>query len=389
MSDAKRRPSLAALVWTSLTLGLFGFGGGWVVLAWMRRVFVLERGWATEDEFAEVVSVASALPGVTGTNVLTVVGYKLGGARWATLAVVAFIAPGFAIVTALAALYDRMRELAFVASLLGGMGAAVAGVVLSVAIAMRAKATESVASLSIAAAAFALLVSGAVSLLGVVALAAAFGIARELRANGRKIRPNDDPQDDAPPPSDGLVPIVPAVAASVSAWGVLLLFARIGVATFGGGYAMVPEMHHATVGRGLLDETTFTDAIALGQITPGPVALSGTFLGYRMAGVGGALAATVGMLVPPLLLALLAARSLARFRSSPWVRGALAGVAPAVVGVIAAAAWSLGRSAVRDGPSIAIAVVACLVAVARPKANPILLLFAGALAKLLWQRFAR
>ena len=368
------RPSLGRFLTMALALGLLGFGGGWVVIGWIRRVVVEERGWMREDEFVEHAAVAAALPGISGPNLLTVVGYRLGGVGWAVSGPVVFVFPSAVLVTVIAAYYEWIRGLHLVMELFDGMTAAIAGVVLSVAIGMRKKALESVLSMAIAAGALALLVSHVVGLLEVVVGAGAIGVAamRPKEKGGHALL--------------ALGPLAAVAVGSVSTLTILWVFTRIGVATFGGGYAMVPAMDREIVGRGWLDEKTFMDAITIGQITPGPVALSGTFLGYRLGGIAGACAATAGMFVPPLILAILAARSLARFRASPWVQGFLSGIAAAVVGVIVAASWSIGKSALHGVVGPVIAVASVVVMVARPRTSPVLVLFCGALVHLAWTR---
>jgi chromate transporter len=366
-------PSLARFLTVALALGLLGFGGGWVVVGWIRRVVVEERGWMGEDEFVEHAAVASALTGITGTNLVTVVGYRLGGVGWAVAGPMVFILPSAVLVTVIAASYDWIRSLHLVMQLFDGMAASVAGVVLSVAIGMRKKALESALSMLVALGALVLLVTHAVGLLEVVLAAGVIGvIAMRGQTTDRLIL--------------ALGPVATFSIGTVSSLTILWVFSRIGVATFGGGYAMVPAMEHEILGRGWLDEKTFTDAITIGQITPGPVALSGTFLGYRLGGVMGAAAATAGMFVPPLVIAILVARSIARFRASPWMHGFLSGIAAAVVGVIAAASWSIGKSAIHTVASLVIAVASTVVMVARPKASPVVVLFCGALVHLVWIR---
>jgi chromate transporter len=122
-----------------------------------------------------------------------------------------------------------------------------------------------------------------------------------------------------------------------------LVFLQIGLSLFGGGLAMIPILDRLLVGRGWLSTREFHDAITLSQLTPGPLATACTFVGYRLAGVGGALTATLSVFTPPFLLSLLAARFAARFRDSSTLRAILAALAPTSVGLIVAAAVSLGR----------------------------------------------
>ncbi len=369
--------SLSAFVVASFMLGLLGFGGGWVVIADIRRRFVGELQWITDAEFVELTSVAGAMPGTTGPNLLTLIGHRLGGVSWACVGFAVFVTPGVASVLVLAIFYERLRAVATVTTLFDGMNAAVCGVVLAVAIGMRQKATSSLLSALIAISALVLLVTHTVSLLAVILVAGAFGV---VASRAKKDNPAS-PQFVAI--ASASVPV-----AAASALSIFWVFSRIGLATFGGGYAMIPQMETELLARGWTDPHTFADAIALGQITPGPVALSGTFLGYRLGGLSGALAATLGMFLPPLIVCMLAARSLAKFKDSAVLRGFLAGIAPAIVGVIVAASWSVAHSAITGGVSALIAIASCTILVARPKTYPVAVLFGGALVQLGWTHFA-
>jgi len=145
---------------------------------------------------------------------------------------------------------------------------------------------------------------------------------------------------------------------------VAVLFLRMGSVTFGGGFVMIPlieseavDIHH------WLTHQEFADATALGQITPGPVLITATFIGYRAAGTLGALVATVGIFLPSFLMTIAAASSLKRFRSNEQVQSFLRGIAPAVVGLLMAAALSIGRAGIHSwlGVSIALAAIFVLV----------------------------
>jgi chromate transporter len=122
-----------------------------------------------------------------------------------------------------------------------------------------------------------------------------------------------------------------------------LAFLRIGFSLFGGGLAMIPMLDHEMVARGWLSAREFQDTITLSQLTPGPIATACTFVGYRLAGPWGARVATVAVFTPPFVLSVLAARSATRFEQSPITRSVLGALGPASVGLIAAAAVSLGR----------------------------------------------
>ena len=142
------------------------------------------------------------------------------------------------------------------------------------------------------------------------------------------------------------------------------IFLRMGSVTFGGGLVMVPLIESEVVNtHHWLTHQEFADAFALGQITPGPVLITATFVGYRVAGTLGALIATVSIFLPAFLMTIAAGSSLQRFRSNEQVQSFLRGIAPAVVGLLVAAALSIGRAGIHSwiGLSIMIAAILTLI----------------------------
>lgn len=142
------------------------------------------------------------------------------------------------------------------------------------------------------------------------------------------------------------------------------VFLRMGAVTFGGGFVMIPLIEAEVVNSNhWLTHQEFADATALGQITPGPVLITATFIGYKVAGTLGALVATISIFLPSFLLTIVAGSSLSRFRTSAVVQSFLRGVTPAVVGLLVAAALSIGRAGIHTwvGVVIAMAAVAILI----------------------------
>ena len=357
-----------ALAEVAFVTGAVAFGGGLAAIARLRRVIVDERGWMGEEAFIERVAVAGALPGTMVTNLLVLVFYELKGTLGALLATLVFIAPGCTLISVLAVYYDVIHGTPWVRVALDGLNPAVAGLFLSIAVELGRSTLKDLRGVVIAVAATVALATRWLTLLEVVAVAGTVGaIASRPRA----------------PSQPGSLALLPAMALAVTApvWLVVFgVFARIGVATFGGGIAMVPAIEHEAITRGWLDARAFADAVAFGQITPGPVATTATFVGWRAAGPIGALAATIGVFFPPTALALLAARSLAAFRENRVVQGFLRGIAPAVVGIMAAASFSLGRASVHAWSDGAILAASVAVRLVWPRANPLWPLGAGAVA---------
>jgi chromate transporter len=374
MTESQRsaRVKLPELALVALRSGLLGFGGGFAVIGYIKQSVVDRRAWVGGGEFLEAVAVATALPGTASANVFTVLGSKLGGLRAAAIATTAFILPSALFMVLLGALYPHAQRLTGMRWFMDGINAAVVGVVAAVVVDMAKEALKAPIGWAIAVGAALALATRWLTLVEVVLLSAALGVAITRRKH---------PQ--ASPPSERAPVLLPPIAAfsallpASTILALLVVFAKISLVTFGGGLAMIPGIAHEVIPRGWIDEPTFADAIAFGQITPGPVSIAATFIGYRAAGSLGALAATVGVFAPPFVICALVARSIAAFRRSFVMRGILRGVSPAVVGIIAAAAWSLGRTSLDGWLSAAVAVAALVLRLAWKRGSPLIALFGG------------
>lgn len=162
-----------------------------------------------------------------------------------------------------------------------------------------------------------------------------------------------------------------------------IILCRTGAITFGGGFVMIPQMESEVVNtHHWLTHQEFADATALGQITPGPVLITATFIGYRVAGTLGALVATFSIFAPAFLMTIAAASSLKRFRTHPLVQSLLRGIAPAVVGLLAAAALSIGRAGIHTWIGFTITVVAVFVLV-RYRPNPFWVILGAGVSRFL------
>lgn len=163
-------------------------------------------------------------------------------------------------------------------------------------------------------------------------------------------------------------------------WDFFVITLKIGTFAFGGGYAMISPLHYELVTHlGWLTETEFSSAVAVGQMTPGPLMIMIAFMGYKVAGVAGAILGTIGLFLPSALIVLAVAKSYLRFKDAPMVRGAMRGVSVTVVGLLASVVIDLARSAI-VGPFEAGIALAAFVITGPLKRDPIVMLLgAGAL----------
>lgn len=208
-------------------------------------------------------------------------------------------------------------------------------------------------------------------------LAAAESRATDKAKDEPAYEAEDDGDSDPPPPSSkklgaailfgASMPILAKVALLLT---LSTIFLRIGSITFGGGFVMIPLIEAEVVdSHHWLTHQEFVDATALGQVTPGPVLITATFIGYRVAGTLGALVATVSIFLPSFLMTVVAGSSLARFHTNKIVQSFLKGVTPAVVGLLVAAGISIGRAGIHSWVGMLIAVIAGIVLVRyRPNA---------------------
>jgi len=180
--------------------------------------------------------------------------------------------------------------------------------------------------------------------------------------------------------SIALIPLLllftwPVLEKMVTVWHLITIFLRVGTVTFGGGYVMIPQIETDVVQvNQWMDHQTFADGVAFGQITPGPVLITATFIGYKVAGVLGAIVTTIAAFLPSFVMTVIAGTSINRFRTNFHVQAFLAGVAPAVVGMLAAAGVTLASSGVSGATGFGIATLACLLML-RAKLNPVVIIF--------------
>lgn len=405
------RPSLAELARVSLWMGLVGFGGGLSVLSTMHDVLVFRRRWLTEREFVTTATVSQMLPGGAAANALAYTGLRFFGASGAVVAYTGFIAPGALLVTILAALYVHVGVTPRFQTLFAGLNAAVVGLVAAITLQMVRTAIGRAWQMAVAAMALLLAVGGGagageVAALGIGAgLVVDLGMKRFRLARFRRHAHRPPPQvalpdegtllrrtsEQAQPPRPAPEPEPPAGPGTAAfAWlagvgsvGVLatlaLALVRVGLGAYGGGFAVIPSLQATAIQHGWVNARQFADAVAIGKLTPGPVLLMATFIGYLVEGPLGALVATLAIFAGPLLLVVAVGGWLARVRSRRPIRAALRGLTPAVVGLMCAAALTLGQS-LEGTAELAIAAGALLTLV-RFQVNPVWIMLLGGLAR--------
>jgi chromate transporter len=366
-----RAPGLARLAAYFGRLGALGFGGPIALAGAMRRDLVEARGWIADDDYRQGLALAQLAPGPLAAQLAMYLGWVRGRVWGATVVAAAFILPSFAMVLALSAAYVHFGGLAWMQSAFYGVGAAVIAIIARSAWKL-GKSTLGRRWLlwAIAAGNAAVVAATEREILwlfvasGVVALAVAWPRARAAVV--------------VPP---WLVTGLGAAAGGGTIASLFLFFAQAGAVVFGSGLAIVPFLHGGVVEQHhWLTEQQFLDAVAVAMITPGPVVITVAFIGYLVAGPLGACAAAAGVFLPCWLFVIVPAPYFRRIAGEPRVRAFVDGVTAAAAGAIAGAAVVLGRRAIHDATTAAIAIGALVALLGIKKLpEPVLILAAAAI----------
>jgi chromate transporter len=368
--SAKRSHPIRELTEYFLRLGLLGFGGPVALVGQMERELVAERGWLTKEQMREAIAVCQSLPGPLAIQVGIYISYLRGGFRGAWAGGWAFILPNFMIVAALGALYVYFGGLQPVTAIFYGVSPSVIALILHSCYRLAKLGMEDWMQWALAAVCFAVTVALKAEVALLFIGAGIVGILFYGRFWQRRSSSATPLLVAAP-----FLPAPVAPVASASTLGKLLLFfLKAGALTFGSGLVIVPFLQQGVVQQyGWLSERDFLVAVAVGMISPGPVVITATFVGYLVAGFWGSLAATVGIFLPSFILVLVAAPVLARHRANRHVQGFVKGAYAAAIGTILGACVLLGRIAIGDWLTCLIC-VAALIALFRWKvSNPLLM----------------
>ena len=364
---------IGELVRYFLRLGFLGFGGPVALVGQMERELVDERKWLTKEQMREAIAICQSLPGPLAIQVGVYVSYLRGGFFGAWAGGWAFILPNFVIVASLGALYVYLGNLQPVTAIFYGVSPAVIALILHSCYRLAKLGMEDWLQWMIAAVCLivTIVLQAEVALLFIGA-----GIVGILYYGGLLRRS---------PPAALSVTIAPILAqlaptASGSILSKLLLFfLKAGSLTFGSGLVIVPFLEQGLVQQfGWLDQRQFLIAVAIGMISPGPVVITATFVGYLVAGFWGSLVSTIGIFLPSFLLVLIAAPLLTRHRGNRNVQGFVKGAYAAAIGTILGACILLGRIAIGDWLTALIGLISLAILFRWKVVNPLLIAAAAA-----------
>jgi chromate transporter len=366
------RERLREIAWLFLKLGTIGFGGPAAHIAMMHDEVVRRRRWLDEQRFVDLIGATNLIPGPNSTELAIYLGYTR--ARWKGLvtAGVCFILPAFAIVLALAWSYVRYGHTPAAGGLLYGIKPVVVAIIAWALLRLVPIATRGVVAALVGTAALACYLLGVNELLVLAAGAIVVLLVRVRPAwLGRS-------------PLPLLLPLLVAGQGGLGEAGggrlgrLLLTFLKIGSVLYGSGYVLLAFLHGDFVERlGWLTQGQLLDAVAVGQVTPGPVFTTATFVGYVVAGTPGAVLATIGIFLPSFVFVGLLTRVVRRIRDRAWSAALLDGLNAAALGLMAGVTWQLARSALVD-PLTAGLFAGSLLALWRLRLNSAWLIVAGA-----------
>jgi chromate transporter len=329
-----------------LRLGATAFGGPAVHIAMMEDEVVRRRAWMSREEFLDLIAATNLIPGPNSTEMAIHVGYRRAGWPGFLVAGACFILPATLIVCGLAWAYVRYGRLPAAEGLLYGVKPVMVVIVAQALWVLGRSAIRNRALAFLAGIAIALAVGGVHELL----LLLGAGLGAALLAG--RVRPRS---------AAVLIPLPWLASPTVTLPWLFVIFLKIGSVLFGSGYVLLAFLRAELVVRlGWLSESALLDAVAAGQITPGPLSSTATFIGFVLRGLPGAWVATVGIFLPAFVFVALSGPLVPRLRRSAAAGAFLDGVQVASLALMAVVTWQLGAHAVRDVPAVLIGVAAAV-----------------------------
>lgn len=378
-----KRPTLAELLKTALYIGTVGYGGP-AILALMKKVIAHEKEWLSEEEFMNALSLAQILPGAMGVTLFGYIGQKLRPPWGGLLVPFVFVLPAVFAITGLAWAYFTYGSLSFVHSIFKGLGAMVVALVINATLIMGKSLLpgakrSSYKGFVIAALAFFGMSFLQWDIVYIILLAGFLGLLLYIREESGPVSISAKEQEGITTrqiyswrmylPFLVAISFLGAVFLFIDGtWTLFTSFFKIGSLAFGGGFAAIPLIQHVVVdGMRWINLTTFRDGIALGQITPGPVLITATFIGYKVAGITGALIATVGIFTPSLAAVILVSRVHAKVQNLKAVKAVIRGLLSGFIGLLLFITYQFGLYSLVDKKTWLIFVVSLLYLVAWKK----------------------
>jgi chromate transporter len=363
--------NLAEVLRLFLKLGVTAFGGPAAHIAMMHDETVKRRKWLGEQEFLDLVGATNLIPGPNSTEMAIHIGFLR--ARWLGLIIggICFIVPAMFIVLLLAWVYARFGATPQAEWLLYGIKPVVIAIIVQALLSLGRKAVKGPLTAAVAVIVIVLYFVG----INEIILLLAGGLIVMIALNYKRLRRQGLGAFIIPISGVGMGS---QVAVNFSLPKLFFTFLKIGSVLYGSGYVLLAFLQADLVVRfGWLTDQQLMDAIAIGQVTPGPVFTTATFIGYILGGIPGALLATLGIFLPSFIFVAISNPLIPRMRKSEWVSGLLDGVNVASLALMAAVTWQLARSSIIDPVAAAMALVSALL-LFRFKVNSTWLVLGGA-----------
>lgn len=366
------QPSLTEIAKLFLKLGVIGFGGPAAHIALMQQEVVTKRQWMSSQHFLDLVGATNLIPGPNSTEMAMHIGRERAGGKGLVVAGACFILPAVIITGLFAWLYKQYGQLPNVRPFIYGIKPAIIAVILS---AVFPLAKQSLKTVQLAIIGFVALVLSFLNINEIYIIFGA-GLFMLLLATYKKQATNN---------ANGVIPfllqinsttLLPAAATN---WKLFFIFLKIGSILYGSGYVLFAYIESELVAKGILTHQQLTDAIAVGQFTPGPVFSSVTFIGYQINGITGAIISTIAIFLPSFLFVALLNPLVKKMRSSTAFAAFLDGVNVASVAVIIAVCYVLAKDAITDWRPLLIGVVSLLLLFTK-KINSAYIILGGAIA---------
>lgn len=385
------RTSLSYIFFTFLKLGATAFGGYMSLVAIVQKQLVEVDKKLKEEDLLDGISLTSVLPGPVAVNTIAYVGYQLRGVPGAIAAFAGIILPSFFLVIFLSWLYFSYGNIPAVKNVFSGITPAITALIVTVAIGMTRKTIKLPAQWTICLlAALLLILVGGFAVTFLLIIVSGVAGAFLFRQSAEQALPGDEKIhfENKQLVISGVVLLL---LLCTLLWGgqypgapkdvqILSTFSGISLTLFGGGYVVIPALHELFVENlNWLTSAEFADGIAIGQITPGPIFVTATFIGYKVAGVLGAFLATVAIFTPPAVLTVLLSRFVKILNQSSVVKAAMKGVRVAVIGMIFASAITIGQTIT---PSVVSAIIFAAIFIISLKytISPVYLIIASGVA---------
>ena len=362
-SQTPEQSSLWFIFWTFLKIGSVAFGGFMSLISFIETIIVKRYKLISHEEMLDAISLANLLPGPQAVNVVAFVGYRLRGAAGALVATTSIILPSFFLVLALSYFYFQYGDIPALQKAFQGFIPAIAAIVLSVVWRMGKKSITGKKEVVLLLISLLIMIATPLEYriyapIAIIALCAGLGYLFFYDKNTASAE-----KEHVKFPLNKIVVPVSLLSVLFLLWFIplpfennsllmlALTFASMSLILFGGGYVFIPIIGSIVVLQyGWVTQQEFTDGIAMGQITPGPILISATFIGFKVAGIPGALLSTIAIFGPPAILMITATKVLDFIKQSSVTQAAIHGVHCGVIGLILVAAFVILNTAIPAWP---------------------------------------